>query len=171
MGRSSPVWKAMLFGGYRESRPVEGEWVVSLPEEEPKALLTVLNIIHGSFAKVPKNLSLEQLYLLLALTHKYDMVQKLQPWATSWSILATSLARKGKGGVGLLIFVAWELGQEQIFRTLVDNLVYKCSMDSEGRLTTPKGQCLNDFDHFGANDMIGKSSLVSITLSYVTCAV
>ena len=96
----------MLFSGYKELRPVEGEWVISLPEEEPKALLTVLNIIHGRFAKVPKNLSLEQLYLILALTHKYDMVQKVQPWVTSWSVLVTLLAKKGKGGVTLLTFIA-----------------------------------------------------------------
>ncbi|KAH6983844.1 hypothetical protein EDB80DRAFT_515890, partial [Ilyonectria destructans] len=126
--RSSPVWKAMLFGGFKESRPAEGEWVVSLPEEKPKALLTALNIIHGRLAKVPKNLSLEQLYLILALTHKYDMVQKVRPWATSWSSLISSLAEEGKGGVAQLTFAAWELGQEQIFRTLVDDLVIVCSM-------------------------------------------
>ncbi len=55
MGRSSPVWKAMLFGGFKESRPTEGEWVVPLPEEQPKALLAVLNIIHGIFTKVPNS--------------------------------------------------------------------------------------------------------------------
>lgn len=120
---------------------------MSLPEEEPKALLTVLNIIHGRFAKIPKSLSLEQLYLILALT---------------------SLAEKGKGGVAKLTFVAWELGQEQIFRTLVDDLVIVCSMDSESRLTTPKGRCFDDFDHFGPNDLTGKSGLVSITLSYMS---
>lgn len=163
MGRSSPVWKAMLFSGYKESRPTEREWVVSLPEEEPKALLTVLNIIHGRFAEVPKNPSLGQLYRILVLTHRYDMVQKVQPWAASWSVLVTSLAEKGKGGVALLTFVAWELGQEQIFRSLIDNLVVVCSVDSEGRLTTPKGLCLDNFDHFGPSDLAGKSDLVFIT--------
>jgi hypothetical protein len=163
MGRSSPVWKAMLFSGYKESRPMEGEWVVSLPEEDPKALLTVLNIIHGRFAEVPKNPPLGQLYRILVLTHKYDMVQKVQPWATSWSVLVTSLAEKGKVGVTLLTYVAWELGQEQIFRTLINDLVVVCSVDSEGRLTTPKGHCLNNFDHFGPNDLSGKSDLVFIS--------
>lgn len=170
MGRSSPVWKTMLFGGYKESKPVEGEWVVSLPEEEPKALVTVLNIIHGRFAEVPKNPSLEQLYRILALTHKYDMVQKLQPWATSWSILVTSLAEKKKGDVPLLTFVAWELGQEQVFRTLIKNLVVECSVDSKGRLMTAKGHCLNDFDHFGPNDLIGKFSFIRLNHTCRMCS-
>src|SRR6266516_2648497 len=97
------------------------------------------------------------------------MVQKVRPWATSWSSLVTSLAEKGKGGIAQLTFVAWELGQVQIFRPQVDDLVIVCSMDSEGRLTTPKGRRLDDFDHFGPNDLTGKSGLVSITLYYNTC--
>lgn len=167
MGRSSSVWKAMLFDGFKESRPAAGEWVVSLPEEQPKALLTVLNIIHGRYTEVPKILSLEQLYLILVLTHKYDMVQKAQPWATSRSSLATLLAEEGKGDNAQLIFVVWELGQEQIFRALVDDLVMVCSIDSEGQLTTPNGRRLGDFDHFGPNDLTGKSGLVSNNSLYM----
>jgi hypothetical protein len=69
----------------------------------------------------------------------------------------------------MLTFIAWELGQERIFRTLVDDLVMECSMDSEARLmTTPKDRCLDGFDHFGPNDLIGKSGFVSITLGIMS---
>jgi hypothetical protein len=161
IGRSSPVWKTMLFSGYKEAKPIEGEWIVSLPVEDSKALLTILNIIHGRFAEVPKNPSVEQLYRILALTHKYDMVKKVEPWATPWSDRLASLSEgQEKGGDAMLTFVARELGQEQIFRTLVNDLVMLSTTDSQGRLTTPDGHCLDDFDHFGPNDLAGRLSLV-----------
>jgi hypothetical protein len=164
MGRSSPVWKVMLFGRFKERKPDEGEWVVSLLEKDPEALTTVLNIIHGRFASIPQKPSLEQLYFIMALTHKYDMVQKVQPWAASWSTRLCSRFETKKGGdVALLTFIAWELGQQQIFWTLVNDLVFDCSVDSEGRLTTPEGDCLDDYDHIGPDDLIGMSSPVSIT--------
>jgi hypothetical protein len=62
-----------------------------------------------------------------------------------------------------LTFIAWELGQQQIFCTLVNRLVYECSMDSEGRLILPKGHCLDDYNHIGPEDLIGKLCPVSIT--------
>jgi hypothetical protein len=142
---------------------------VSLPDEEPKILLTVLNIIHGIFAKVPKNLSLERLYLILALTHKYDMVRKVRPWSASWSSLVTSPATKENRGDARMVFISWELGKEHIFRYLVDSLVILCSVDSEDRLTTPEGHRLDDFDHLGPDDLTGKSSLVSTSIIHVQC--
>jgi hypothetical protein len=51
--RLSPVFKALLSGGFEESRPTEGEWIIPLPDDDPGALLTLLNIIHGRFGKVP----------------------------------------------------------------------------------------------------------------------
>src|SRR5437762_370623 len=33
--RLSPVWGAMLSSGFQESRPAEGEWIVSLPDDDP----------------------------------------------------------------------------------------------------------------------------------------
>jgi hypothetical protein len=40
-------------------------------------------------------------------------------------------------------------------------------MDSEGRLTTLEGHCLDDYDHFGPDDLAGKLGFVSIT--YYPC--
>ena len=146
----------MFFGTFKESRPVEGDWEVSLPDEEPQSLLTILNIIHGRFAEVPKKPSLEQLYLILALAHKYDMLQQVRPWAPLWGEAVSRFAEQSKVNVKWLTFVTWELGNERIFRSVVEDLVFDCTADSEGRLMTPEGHCLDDFDHFGPRGLTGK---------------
>jgi len=155
MGRSSPVWKKMLFGNFKEAKPTRGEWIVSLQEKDLTAFLTILNIIHGIFDEVPEEPSIERLYQILALTDKYDMVKKLRPWAASWSSLLTRWEEEHN--LERLVFVAWELGQEQVFCPLVERLVLGSYMDSDGRLVMPSGSHLEDLDHIGPQDLAGKA--------------
>ncbi|KAK8054146.1 hypothetical protein PG996_013447 [Apiospora saccharicola] len=43
--RASSVWKKMLFGGFAESKPKEGDWIVSLPDDSPEAMSTLLGTV------------------------------------------------------------------------------------------------------------------------------
>jgi hypothetical protein len=43
----------MLFGPWAESKPAHGDWIVELPEDEPRFLETQLFIVHGRFHSVP----------------------------------------------------------------------------------------------------------------------
>ncbi|KAK0643934.1 hypothetical protein B0T16DRAFT_460026 [Cercophora newfieldiana] len=63
--RSSKAWNAMLFGKFAEARPVQGEWTVSLPEDNPAALLVVLDMIHGNHEQVSPRPSLDEMYEIL----------------------------------------------------------------------------------------------------------
>ncbi|KAI0023508.1 hypothetical protein F4780DRAFT_728416 [Xylariomycetidae sp. FL0641] len=106
MARSSPVWKALLFGGYAESRPLDGRpWIVEFPEDNAQAMHVVLSIIHGRFNQVYEvpakewaaigrnwryfdpdlSLDLQGLYEITILTEKYDLSSYLRPWARQWS--------------------------------------------------------------------------------------
>ncbi|KAK7991505.1 nuclear pore protein-like protein [Apiospora saccharicola] len=45
LARASSVWKMMLFGGFAESKPKEGDWIVSLPDDSSEAMSTLLGIV------------------------------------------------------------------------------------------------------------------------------
>jgi hypothetical protein len=162
LARTSPVWKAMLFGGFKESRPTEGEWIISLSNDDSEALLTLLNIIHGKFGMVPDTPRLEELYRILCVANKYDMTEAVRPWADNWVKLTEELQKEKAGGdPAMLTFVAWELGNQELFAKMVIKLRSECSIDADGRLTTPNGQCLEDYDHIGPIDLLGMPNHVA----------
>ncbi|KAF8847697.1 hypothetical protein BDZ45DRAFT_811387 [Acephala macrosclerotiorum] len=155
--RLSPVFKVLLSGGFEESRPTEGEWIVALPDDDREALLTLLNIIHGRFGMVPDKPRLEELYRILCVANKYDMTEAVRPWAGNWAKLAEEAQREKTGGnPAMLTFVAWELGRQELYAKIVQKFVGECSIDENGRLTTPKGLCLEDYDHIGPLDLLEK---------------
>ena len=83
MERTSTVWKKMLSGGFAESKPLntDTEWVVALLEDKPEPMLVVLNIIYSRFSFVPEKLTVLELYYILVLTEKYDIIEMTRPWA------------------------------------------------------------------------------------------
>ncbi|KUI70525.1 hypothetical protein VM1G_06433 [Cytospora mali] len=82
--RSSKVFDAMLFRGFRESEQ-GSDWTVELPEDDAWAMQTLLHAAHANFADIPKTMDLSELYSLTVLTNKYDMTHCLQPWAHKWA--------------------------------------------------------------------------------------
>lgn len=90
LSRASKVWKTMLYGPWKESRDAsgnQGEWVVELPDDKPKPMATMLNIMHSRFENLPvigAQSTLEELYELAVLSDKYDLAKMLRPWASSW---------------------------------------------------------------------------------------
>ncbi|KAK1978641.1 hypothetical protein LZ30DRAFT_598687 [Colletotrichum cereale] len=131
LGRSSPVLKAMLFGGFSESRPEQagGEWSVDLPEDSTQAMEIVLNIVHGHFHLVPEKLPLMRLYDVLTITEKYDMTVIIRPWARSWM-----QAVKHQTDNAHLLCVAWELGDAEVFETMFNKMTWETMVDLQGRL-------------------------------------
>jgi hypothetical protein len=153
LARASPVFKAMLFSGFKELRPKEGEWIVPLPEDDPGALLTLLNIVHSKFNMVPERPHLEEFYRILCIANKYDLTGTVRPWAGSWLKLAIESQRSNN--LVMLTFIAWELGDQDLFVEMVQYLLGECSIDENGYLTTKKGTCLEDYDCIGPLDLLG----------------
>ncbi|KAK2000988.1 hypothetical protein LX36DRAFT_668300 [Colletotrichum falcatum] len=136
LGRSSPVLKAMLFGGFAESRRPEqagggggGEWSVDLPEDSARAMEIVLNIVHGHFHLVPEELPLTRLYDVLTITDKYDMTVIVRPWSRSWM----QAVRHHTDNAHLLC-VAWELGDADVFQAMFRKMTCESAVDLQGRL-------------------------------------
>ncbi|KAF7549823.1 hypothetical protein G7Z17_g6142 [Cylindrodendrum hubeiense] len=153
--RASSVWKSMLYGGFKEARPAEGAWVVSLPDDQAAPMLAILNIIHTRFILVPRKPALSEIYHILTLAHKYDMTGVVQPWADCWMEVADNAQGKEDGcSLAMLTYVAWEMGNEDLFTIMVNRLLLGSSVDDQGRLTTPDGICLENYDYLGPPDLL-----------------
>ncbi|KAK7539783.1 uncharacterized protein J3D65DRAFT_666469 [Phyllosticta citribraziliensis] len=83
MSRASDAWKAMLTGGFMESRPEPGR-EVELPEDDPLALEVLLNIAHMRYHLVPEVLDFPVLVQVTVLTDKYGATGLLRPWYKLW---------------------------------------------------------------------------------------
>jgi len=116
LARGSPVFKSMLFGGFSESKPSEGEWIVKLPEDDPEAFILLLHILHGQYHKVPGGLSEERLYEVTVLADKYDLTSSLRPWTKCWLDYLKDIDRAAENQA-MRIWIAWELGDLELFRS------------------------------------------------------
>ncbi|KAK1963416.1 hypothetical protein LY78DRAFT_641532 [Colletotrichum sublineola] len=136
LSRSSPVFKRMLFGGFAESRPSDGgDWVVDLPDDRSASMEILFRIVHGAFEMVPTQLSLGDLYTVLAHTEKYDATRLLRPWAKTW--LHNPVVRNQTGEPELLC-VAWELGDSDLFRQVMEAMTNECYIDMKGNVLCGK---------------------------------
>lgn len=97
MRRASPVWKKMLFGGFRESKPAEGDWVVALPDDDPDTLRILLDVIHANFAGSYLQLDVVGIYNHVILMDKYDMLRFMQPSEDVWLEVAKGAAESSAG--------------------------------------------------------------------------
>ncbi|KAI3558411.1 hypothetical protein CABS03_02429 [Colletotrichum abscissum] len=142
LARTSTVFRKMLYGGFAESRPhhMDGaprDWTVELPDDRQEALEMLLNISHGRFENVPEQLELTRLYQFLVVTEKYDATSITRPWARGWmEAVKTSMQNP------LLLGVAYELGDAQMFNNMAMKIATECLVDDDGDLV---------FGYSGAN--------------------
>ncbi|KAH7162064.1 hypothetical protein B0J13DRAFT_668855 [Dactylonectria estremocensis] len=153
--RVSPVFKRMLFGRFREAKPAEGDWVVSLPEDEAAPLRVLLNIVHSCFKAVPQQPAVPQIYEIMVVAHKYDMKAVIRPYAEDWLNAAAAEQDSESGDtIAMLTHVAWEFGDEQLFEKMVTRLIGSCSANEAGDLLLqPSGTQLDKYYHLGPNYM------------------
>ncbi|KAH7140387.1 hypothetical protein B0J13DRAFT_586129 [Dactylonectria estremocensis] len=107
LARASPIFEEMLYGQLAESI------------FQAFALAS-----HGILHKVPKNLSLDQLYDLTTLTHYYDATKVLLPWIKSWMRLIGEPV--STMSMSKILWVSWELGRRHVFEETAKCLVMKC---------------------------------------------
>ncbi|KAK4199190.1 hypothetical protein QBC40DRAFT_85409 [Triangularia verruculosa] len=130
--RASPVWKAMLFGPWKESKPQDGsKWIVKLPEDDVDALTVILGIIHNNYDSVPSDMTnVLLLWNILVVCDKYDMTRVLKPWIPSWAKNMKSL----KNAHMQTIYIAWELGEEDWFASIFKDLVFNSGINRRDQL-------------------------------------
>ncbi|KAK8859641.1 hypothetical protein PGQ11_010375 [Apiospora arundinis] len=137
MARASPVWKKLLFGGFAESKPKEGEWKVTLPEDSPQAMSTLLGIVHAKFDAVPRpngRITLTELYDITILTDKYDLAHVLKPWASMWLQCVWSPTCVDPYSRMEQLWITWNMGDMARFSSAATLLAL--NMSSEATLKT-----------------------------------
>lgn len=149
LARATSVFKTMLYGAYKEGKNATDpakEWLVELPDDGPAPFKILLHIIHAQFDHVPQTIALGPLYDLLVVSQKYDMTHLLRPWVRSWSEPLAQLAKLP--GHERLLWIAWELGTDQIFANMAINMIMECQVDSEGHLLDSEGMKLDDYHYW-----------------------
>lgn len=131
LARVSLVFDRMLFGDFAEAKPESGEWIVKLPDEKAVPLAIFFHIAHGHFHRVPKVLSIGDLYDLTVLTNYYDSTRILGPWAASWITSIDEDARDSTVSMAKTLWVCWEFGRKESFSRIARRML----MESDGSLS------------------------------------
>lgn len=167
LARASPVFDRMLYGSFAESKPQPpadgGEaanWVVDLPDDNARAMRTLLDITHGHFSAVPAALSVGELYDLTVLTHYYDATRSLAPWAGAWAARVEGAAADDGAPAPKVLWIAWELGRGETFAGVARQML----MESEGPCLKGSPELLGVQT---PPDIIGKF----LTIPNIPCAV
>ncbi|KAF5495042.1 hypothetical protein CGCS363_v010131 [Colletotrichum siamense] len=135
--RSSPVFEAMLFRGFAESKPADSAaWTIQLPDDDPSVILLVLSIIHGHFQLVTRELKEYQLHEVLVVTEKYDMTKILNPWASTWFAPYKERSLINSQNAFSLVWSSWELGHKDAFSRFARGIMLQQPINVEGELVT-----------------------------------
>ena len=123
----SPVFKAMLTGGFREAAATTSE--IPLPDDDPDALLLLLRIAHLKFKDLPDTLSFRDLYHLAVVCEKYDAVGAFRPFWDRYG--APHLSYVGEVGYEEWLYIAWTFGIEDVYMKVMSKLVSETCMIEE----------------------------------------
>ncbi|KAF6823155.1 hypothetical protein CPLU01_11590 [Colletotrichum plurivorum] len=166
LARHSPVFKQMLFGGFKEARPAGGGdadgWVVDLPEDDAIDFKLFLDIIHGWVAKVPAEPTSDVVAGLVLIAAKYDAIAILRPYADRWTDRLEDIPRPFPGHIEVIkdalraLYVNWEFGHASRFRTKFLSLIWNIRFDDEvwGVLVRQDQQIIDIYEHLDANGII-----------------
>lgn len=153
LARISPVFDRMLYGYFAESKKAttsRDDWIVDLPDDKPAAMEIFLNVAHSNFRKVPRVLSVDDLYDVTALTNYYDATMILSPWVDRWISSIDDIAQDANLLMPKLLWISWELGRKDTLITTSRRML----MESEG----PRfAECCEIEDIQTPPDIVGKS--------------
>lgn len=160
LARASPTFfNTLLYGNFAEAeKRKDGDWLVELPEDDPYALCLVLNIIHGRFERVPNRLSELDLYQATVLTDKYGLTHILRPWVQSW--LNPNPTISADVAAAHRAWIAWELGDHQLFSRTCTDLLVSCNLSPAGDLEDTNGIPLESLTMTASMDIVGTLRLV-----------
>ncbi|KAI5925851.1 hypothetical protein F4810DRAFT_717488 [Camillea tinctor] len=120
VSRSTRAFSAMLHSGFAESKQPQSpheEWIVELPDDSSYAAEVFLNIIHSRFQEVYD-----------FGTRITDLTHILRPWVRDWLVtIDQQYTLCSIRDVHQRLWIAWELGDEQLFRYMTKVLLLESS--------------------------------------------
>lgn len=87
LARASPVFKDMFDTKNDNYKPGASDagWTEHLPRDSPKGLKFLFQIAHGGISMLPHNQTLKQIFDIVDMAKKYQMISLLEFKSRSWS--------------------------------------------------------------------------------------
>ena len=145
LATASSVLRAVIFGKDGQ-KAVADEVTMDIGDVDPKAMGILLRIAHFDFAKVPRELDLDDLCAVTALTSKYQCTSLVMPWAPTWILPLSQLHKEQSVHVvnHKAANVAWELGDAKLLRQMINDMIMTAKVDADGDLEHATGTKLKD---------------------------
>ncbi|KAE8453983.1 hypothetical protein EG329_007759 [Mollisiaceae sp. DMI_Dod_QoI] len=140
---ASPVFKAMLrLDGFKEGHKLEsaGKAEIPLPDDDPEALIILLDIIHGRNRRIPRQISLDLMTKVTILVDKYQMVEAAEVFSESWiehlkmSIPTEYVTPEDQTAVHKWIGISWVFGNRKEFQDMTMFVQRGCGSDLEEKI-------------------------------------
>ncbi|KAI0975341.1 hypothetical protein F4678DRAFT_323737 [Xylaria arbuscula] len=124
------------------------KWTVRLPDDDPNAMQTVINILYGHYpiTLADEHVDLEELLQLTILADKYDLVHHFAEWSAQWVRdmepywVGQRFIGKSTEDLESLLWIFWVLGHEPLYTYMVLQIAFHSELDAAGRLTDPAEQ-------------------------------
>jgi hypothetical protein len=137
MCNTSPVFKAMLTGGFKETNASE----ITLHGNDEFALLTILKIAHIGGKRALQKLAHCQIHEIAVVCDKYDCVGVVRPffylWDAPYGLMDGMLLSHAK-----CLSTAWTFGQKGTFSEIIELL--SCTSIIQKNCLMLEGKSLKD---------------------------
>lgn len=117
---ASPVFKAMLEGGWSEGNKKDGRFRIRAEDWDVEALTVVMNVLHSHYRQVPKRVTLKMLAKIGMIVDYYKLHEAFQPMARLWmEPLKNSMPDSSFGADATLwLSVSWVFEDETAFTSI-----------------------------------------------------
>ncbi|OJJ79788.1 uncharacterized protein ASPGLDRAFT_1504412 [Aspergillus glaucus CBS 516.65] len=133
---ASSYYRTLLTGPFREATALRtnGYVNITLPDDNPTAMLAVMNAVHGRFFSVPgRKIKLELLKDIAVVVDKYELFESVSTMLSTWA----ATVRVGNPRASLrdiakwLLCVSWAFNMSEAFRFVTKELVLDTGLDVE----------------------------------------
>ncbi|KAK3362529.1 hypothetical protein B0T25DRAFT_524510 [Lasiosphaeria hispida] len=128
---ASPVFKAMLTGGWNEGDKISGPFQVSAQDWNAEAVTIVMNVLHNHYGQVPKTVTLKMLAKIAVIVDYYKIHEAFQAISQLWidALRKQPLPTCLGNDVTLWILVSWVFEAANTFKYVTKVAVLRSRED------------------------------------------
>lgn len=117
---ASRVFRVMFGGQFRERIDSDDGHLakVSLPEDDPDALVILLGITHGLSRRIPRRIDSQTFLAVVILIDKYEFHEMAEVFTDMWFVELWKPGSERESPDSEWIFICWVLNKELEFRNL-----------------------------------------------------
>ncbi|KAK5219157.1 hypothetical protein LTR72_008339 [Exophiala xenobiotica] len=136
---ASRVFRAMFNGNFREAVDLHKQEVskVALPDDNPDALVTLLDIVHGLNRQVPRKFTETQFLDIVMLIDKYELHEATYLFTDIWFQHLWKWTEKTPPNLFDWIYICWVLTKASEFKNLTRTAILESQSDLGQSYTGP----------------------------------